>query len=294
MRASSRLIRKVVRAQRQFKLIPQGSKILVALSGGADSVALTVVLKELKNFLKYEKIALAHVNYNLRGEESQRDEEFCIQFAKKSGLEIFIHRLDPSEKRGNTQAWARERRYSYFKKLLETEGFDLIATGHHLSDLVETAILWILRGAGRDGFLGFEPKEGLIVRPLYFARKGEIYDFLKEKSIQWVEDSSNHGVCYVRNRIRKEVLPVFESINPRFEEAFLRLREILAEEEKVLKLLGESLTEEALIEAPLAIRRRAIRNIQRGLNLSRVDELVKLLKSGQMGLLKSDKGGLKY
>ncbi|MCS7084374.1 MAG: tRNA lysidine(34) synthetase TilS [Aquificaceae bacterium] len=294
MRASSRLIRKIVRAQRQLKLIPEGCNILVALSGGADSVALTIALIELKHFLKFRNLALAHVNHSLRGEESKRDEDFCIEFAKQLGLEIFIQRLDPSKKRGNTQAWAREERYAFFRELLKAEGFELIATGHHLSDLVETAILWILRGAGREGFLGFEPKEGAVVRPLYFARKGEIYEFLKEKSLCWVEDSSNEKLCYARNRIRKEIMPVFESINPRFEEAFLRLREILASEEEVLKMLSNKLNKEALADAPLAVRRRAIRKMQKGLNFAKVDELVKLLEGGHNGLLKSKRGGLKY
>ncbi|WP_306755537.1 ATP-binding protein, partial [Acinetobacter baumannii] len=115
---------------------------------------------------------------------------------------------------------------------------------HHLNDLAETVFLWLARGAGREGLLGFEEKKGNIVRPLYLATREEIEDFVRSKRENWVEDSTNYDLSYARNLIRHKVIPELKKINPKLEESFLRLKEILKEEEEVL----EELTQKAIME----------------------------------------------
>ncbi len=235
-KGKSKVLRKVIRLQREEGLIPPDSSILIALSGGADSIALTLSLMELRDFLKIKDLLLVHVNHMLRGEESQRDESFCVEFARKVGLSIHVERLDVKAlaKRENLEAVARRERYGILRKIKQEKGFDLIATAHHLNDLVETIILWMTRGCGLEGLLGFEPKEGDIIRPLYRVKREEIVDFLREGGYEWVEDSSNYDLSLARNRIRHRVLPELKSINPNLEETLLRMRQVLKAEKTVL------------------------------------------------------------
>jgi tRNA(Ile)-lysidine synthase len=174
------LLRKVITLQRKTKLIPPNSAILVAFSGGIDSSSLAVALQRLKEPLKIKRLALLHINHLLRGEESYRDENFARSFAQKYSLELFVERVDvPSlakKKGGNIEATAREERYRLLEEVRKREGFDLVATAHHLGDLVETIILWLTRGTGLEGLLGFEPMEDHIVRPFYLATRQEIED----------------------------------------------------------------------------------------------------------------------
>lgn len=284
------LLRKVVFLQRTKKLIPKGSKLLIAFSGGVDSVALALSLTELKDFLGIERLALAHINHGLRGEESYRDEAFCIEFAKRKGIEIFIKRLNMDPKGGNIEAKARELRYQALEEIGFKEGFDLIATAHHLRDLVETILLWLIRGAGREGLLGFEEKEGNIVRPLYLAKRQEIEEYVKLKGESWVEDSTNYNLEIPRNLIRHRIIPKMKKINPNLEESLLRLREILREEEELLKeLTRESiekvykegqLDRKAFLKLPKAIQRRVIYQLYNIRNFKDIERVIKGIKRG--------------
>ncbi len=257
------LLRKVVRLQRSKKLIPKGSKVLVAFSGGVDSVCLSLALLELKDFFGIERIALAHINHGIRGEEALRDEAFCVEFAKEKGLEIFVDRIKVDSKGGSLEARARELRYRALERIREDQGFDLIATAHHLNDLVETIILWLVRGSGREGLLGFEEKEGNIVRPLYLAKREEIEDFVRLRGERWVEDSTNYDLSIPRNLIRHRIIPELKRINPRLEESILRLRNILKEEEELLSELTDRAIKEVLQGGELD--RRAFLKLHRAL-----------------------------
>jgi len=273
MKEKSKLIRKAVRLQRERGIIPHGSRVLVALSGGVDSVSLLHVLLELRNFFGIEEIALAHFNHRLR-ESADRDEEFCRELAKDLSLKIYTGsgdvRGEAKRRKRNLEETAREMRYAFLGEIREREGFDLIATAHHLTDLVETALLWLVRGTGREGLLGFSPSEGEVVRPLFYATREEIVDFAEAKGLRWVEDPTNYDRRLVRNRIRHEVIPVLKAINPSLEEGFLRLWEILSEEEDFLKGESRKLLERAKRDSCLEVK--VLKNSHRALVMRVLDE----------------------
>ncbi|MFZ8859647.1 MAG: tRNA lysidine(34) synthetase TilS [Thermocrinis sp.] len=285
------LLRKVITLQRKVKLIPPNSAILVAFSGGIDSSSLAVALQRLKEPLKIKRLALLHINHLLRGEESYRDENFARNFAKKYSLELFVERVDvPSlakERGGNIEATAREERYRLFEEVRRREGFDLVATAHHLGDLVETIILWLTRGTGLEGLLGFEPMEGNIVRPFYLATRQEIEDFAKKQAIEWVEDSTNYDLSLARNRIRHRVVPELKAINPNLEESVLRMREILKEENELLeKLVQTALLKvkeerrEGFLKLEPALQRRVVMKLYGVKNFKEVSRIINRIKKG--------------
>jgi tRNA(Ile)-lysidine synthase len=285
------LLRKVITLQRKTKLIPPNSAILVAFSGGIDSSSLAVALQRLKEPLKIKRLALLHINHLLRGEESYRDENFARSFAQKYSLELFVERVDvPSlakKRGGNIEAVAREERYRLFEEVRKREGFDLVATAHHLGDLVETIILWLTRGTGLEGLLGFEPVEGNIIRPFYLATRQEIEDFAKKQAIEWVEDSSNYDLSLARNRIRHRVVPELKAINPNLEESVLRMREILKEENELLeKLVQTALLKvkeegrEGFLKLEPALQRRVVMKLYGVKNFKEVSRIINRIKKG--------------
>jgi tRNA(Ile)-lysidine synthetase, N-terminal domain len=285
------LLRKVITLQRKVKLIPPNSAILVAFSGGIDSSSLAVALQRLKEPLKIKRLALLHINHLLRGEESYRDENFAKSFAQKYSLELFVERVDvPSltkKRGGNIEAVAREERYRLFEEVRKREGFDLVATAHHLGDLVETIILWLTRGTGLEGLLGFEPKEGNIIRPFYLATRQEIEDFAKKQAIEWVEDSTNYDLSLARNRIRHRVVPELKAINPNLEESLLRMREILKEENELLeKLVQTALLKvkeegrEGFLKLEPALQRRVVMKLYGVKNFKEVSRIINRIKKG--------------
>jgi tRNA(Ile)-lysidine synthase len=285
------LLRKVITLQRKAKLIPPNSAILVAFSGGIDSSSLAIVLQRLREPLKIKRLALLHINHLLRGEESYRDENFARSFAQKYSLELFVERVDvPSlakKRGGNIEAIAREERYRLFEEVRKREGFDLVATAHHLGDLVETIILWLTRGTGLEGLLGFEPVEGNIVRPFYLATRQEIEDFAKKQAIEWVEDSTNYDLSLARNRIRHRVVPELKAINPNLEESVLRMREILKEENELLeKLVQTALLKvkeegrEGFLKLEPALQRRVVMKLYGVKNFKEVSRIINRIKKG--------------
>jgi tRNA(Ile)-lysidine synthase len=285
------LLRKVITLQRKVKLIPPNSAILVAFSGGIDSSSLAVALQRLKEPLKIKRLALLHINHLLRGEESYRDENFARSFAQKYSLELFVERVDvPSlakKRGGNIEAVAREERYRLFEEVRKREGFDLVATAHHLGDLVETIILWLTRGTGLEGLLGFEPKEGNIIRPFYLATRQEIEDFAKKQAIEWVEDSTNYDLSLARNRIRHRVVPELKAINPNLEESVLRMREILKEENELLEKLVQTAFlkvreegREGFLKLEQALQRRVVMKLYGVKNFKEVSKIINRIKKG--------------
>ncbi|MFM7682236.1 MAG: tRNA lysidine(34) synthetase TilS, partial [Bacteroidota bacterium] len=184
--------------------------ILVGLSGGADSIALCEIL------LGYQiPFQAAHINYNLRGAESLRDESFVREYCNER--KIRLHVLSVNTKiSGNIQHEARSIRYSYFNEILELEGITCIALGHHANDQNEQFFLKISRGSGIEGIAGMSELDGKKWRPLLRFHKTELENFLIEKKINWCSDSSNEKNDYSRNFIRNEIIPNLQSGFPTF------------------------------------------------------------------------------
>jgi tRNA(Ile)-lysidine synthase len=241
---------KVEKTIKKFSLIPQNSKVLVALSGGPDSVTLLHVLLQLKEDLRIE-VAAAHLNHMLRDEESERDEQFVKDLCRKWNVPLFVRRENVKEisKEKNVEAVAREIRYRFLEETRKKMDGDLIATGHTASDLVETVILNLTKGTGIKGLRGFLPKRDRIIRPLFEVTREEVERYVEENQLPFVIDSSNFKTDFERNLVRIGVIPVLKNINPRLEEAVLRSTEVLREiegflSEKVENLLQNYLKEE--------------------------------------------------
>ncbi len=189
------------------------TRLVIAISGGVDSVVLAHLCKSLKfNF------ALAHCNFNLRGEESNADESFVLDLAEQLDVEVFIQNFDTqayadAHKR-SIQMAARELRYDWFNELAEQLQFDYILTAHHADDNLETFLINFTRGTGLNGLTGIPMINGNVVRPLLPFSREEIESYAKSENIDWQEDSSNASRKYLRNKLRHEVVPILKEINP--------------------------------------------------------------------------------
>ena len=216
------------------KLFSQKDRVLLAVSGGRDSVAM-VHLFHLSGF----RFGIAHCNFQLRGEESERDMLFVETLAKKYNVPFFSTKFNIARyinKQGvSVQMAARELRYSWFKKIIEDENFDLIATAHHLDDQIETFFINLLRSSGIAGFHGIPVKNEKVIRPLLFAYRKDIDDFINFHHLAYKEDSSNLETKYLRNRIRLEVLPVLRDINPDFHRILTENIGRVADAEKIFE-----------------------------------------------------------
>ncbi|RMD46447.1 MAG: tRNA lysidine(34) synthetase TilS, partial [Aquificota bacterium] len=210
---------------KEFNLIQPKDKILVAYSTGVDSSVLTYLLLKFKNYLKIDEIVLAYLNHKIRP-ESDKEEEFAINFAKSLNIEIYTKKVDvkriANELKKSVEQVGREERYKFFKQISQEKGLNKIATGHHLSDLAETMTLWFIQG-NKNGLKGFRPREKNVIRPLYLIKKEEIYKYAKEKDINFNEDYTNYSLDYMRNKIRHEIIPKIKEINPSFEKSMLNL-----------------------------------------------------------------------
>ena len=202
----------------QNGLIRENEKILLAVSGGIDSMVMTDL------FIRSGKeIGIAHCNFTLRGEESQADEEFVEKYAADHNISFFSVRFDTMtyarEKKISIQMAARDLRYSWFEKTRKKQGFDLIAVAHNLNDNIETFLINLVRGTGITGLSGIRKARDRVIRPLLFANRKSIEDYCRDNRIPYREDSSNTDTRYIRNKIRHQVLPPLTEINPSVENA---------------------------------------------------------------------------
>lgn len=195
-------------------------KLLLAVSGGVDSV----VLSKLSKLAGYD-FAIAHCNFQLRAEDSERDEEFVSELAVKYKCGFHTVRFDTkkiaSEKRISTQEAARALRYAWFEEIRRENGYQYIVTAHHADDNIETVVMNFFRGTGIKGLTGMEPKHGVIVRPLLFARRRELEEFLQAHQLSFVTDVSNLADDYTRNYFRRQVIPLIEKTYPEVNENVL-------------------------------------------------------------------------
>ncbi len=209
-------------------------KLVLAISGGLDSV----VLCHLLNTLNYT-ISLAHCNFQLRGKESDLDENFVVKIAQKSSNQIFTKKFKTTsyaeENKLSTQIAARELRYAWFKELQKTHNLDYLITAHHADDNLETFLINLTRGSGLNGFTGIPEINETIVRPLLPFSRDEIVQYAKDNKIEWREDASNASTKYTRNKIRHQVIPVLKEINPSLLSSFSKTIENLKESQQIIE-----------------------------------------------------------
>ena len=249
-------------AAERFSMFDKTDGIVAALSGGADSVCLALMLKELAAEYGFSLRAV-HVNHLLRGDESDRDERFCREFCEKQGIELTVFRRDAAEyaKRhgASVEEGARKMRYELLYSALK-DG-EKVAAAHTLSDSAETVLFNFSRGTGLKGLFGIPPVRDKIIRPLIYCKREDILVYLSEKEQDFVTDSTNLCCDYSRNKIRLRVIPVLKEINSGFFESVRRMTDSLYEDERYLSEQAEALAGKDLRTADTAIRRRAIRNV---------------------------------
>lgn len=279
---------------RKHELLKAGDRVGIAVSGGADSVALLRLLLELRKEIGLVP-SVVHFNHKLRGVESDEDEQFVAQLAQRHKLELHCQSGDvaayAAEKHLSLETAAREMRYQYFRRLLLEGRLNRIATGHTLDDQAETVLLKMVRGAGGRGLAGIYPRLSVrssqfsensrpsIVRPLLGTRRKDLEPYLLGLGQSWREDRSNRDLRHMRNRVRHGILPRLERyLNPAVRETFADTAEIArAEEEywetevaRVLPLVRESeglLNLSVLVGLPLALRRRVVRAASESLGM---------------------------
>ena len=203
------------------KLFQPTEKILLAVSGGKDSVAMFDLFCGAKLYF-----AVAHCNFQLRGKDSDDDAIFVENLCKNAGIEFYSKRFNTKTfaKTNNIsiEMAARKLRYEWFESLRSEHSFAYIATAHHLNDSIETVLLNLTKGTGIAGLKGILPKNRFVIRPLLFASRQEIDVYIVQKELSWREDISNASNEYQRNLIRNEVVPLLKKINPNFDETFAR------------------------------------------------------------------------
>ena len=226
------MLKKIAHFIEQHKLLSKDKKYIVALSGGADSVCLLLVLQRLG----YD-VEAAHCNFKLRGKEADRDEQFCVELCKKHDIKIHLVHFDTNfyaiSHKISIEMAARELRYSYFENLRRDIGADAVCVAHHQNDCAETVILNLVRGTGIQGLAGIQPKRDNIVRPLLCVSRDEIESFLTCEGQDFITDSTNLDDLYVRNKIRLNIIPMMEKINPAAVQNIVKTAIRLSEANKV-------------------------------------------------------------
>ncbi len=242
----------------KYRMIEKNDKIIVGLSGGADSVCLAYILSEWRKKFRLN-LYFAHFNHCLRGEESDKEALWVKKFAKKLKIPLIIKKRDVSDfskrKKLGKEESARILRYTFFEEVSKEKGANKIALGHNADDQVETILMWLIRGTGKSGFTGIPPqrpfslkkKEPVIIRPLIETKRNEIEAYLGDNNLSFCVDSSNLKPVYLRNKIRLKLLPYFEKYNPCIREHLIHWAEIFREEENYLQCVTDKLIKEVII-----------------------------------------------
>ena len=209
-------------------------KILLAVSGGVDSVVLAHLCRDAGL-----AISLAHCNFQLRGEESDGDEAFVMELADALEAEVFIESFETeayaSEKKVSIQMAARDLRYHWFRELQETLQFDCVFTAHHANDNLETVLINFIRGTGLEGLTGMPDVNEFIIRPLLPFTREEIENYAHQQNLKWREDSSNESVKYFRNKVRLEIIPKLLELNPQLLDSFSKTRSHLQQSSELIE-----------------------------------------------------------
>lgn len=216
----------------------KGKKLLLACSGGVDSMVLAHMLLQCKLHF-----ALAHCNYKLRGDDSDLDQDLVVSWGQSQGIQVFERTFDLKDTSGSIQLKARDLRYGWFHELMRKEGFDYILTAHHADDSLETFFINLSRGTGLDGLTGIPERNGQIIRPLLPFSKEEIVSYARDNEVPWREDATNHELKYKRNKIRHAVIPALHEIHPALSQNFQKTQLFLFQSGQLLRSYAEGLKE---------------------------------------------------
>jgi tRNA(Ile)-lysidine synthase len=289
----------------RYKMAAAEDRILVGVSGGADSVALLSALRELGHDL-----AIAHLNHGLRGAEADEDEQFVADLAAEMRIRCFIRRAALSARGGNVEAAGRSARKEFFDSLKQEHGFTKIALAHNQEDRVETFLLHLMRGAGSEGLVSMAPVNGTIIRPLIETSRTEIENYLKTQNQKWRTDRTNSDISFARNRMRHEIIPLLASLfNTRLVESLSRTMSVLEDEDAWMSAMVQAwlgqydsdngIDVKALRGASPALARRVIRARLRqagshlkDLTFDHVEAVRSLLHDGKSGKMIPLPGGL--
>ena len=227
---------------RAYHLLDAGQSYIVGLSGGADSVALLLLLHDAGY-----RIEAAHCNFHLRGSESDRDERFCRSLCEQHGIPLHLAHFDTQAyaelHKVSIEMAARELRYRWFEQLCADLSADGICIAHHRDDTVETVLMNLLRGTGLRGLTGIQPRRGRVLRPLLCVSRSEIEDYLERRRQDYVTDSTNLETDALRNKLRLQVIPLLRSINPAAPDCIQQTSEHLCEAQAVLDAVLQPIRE---------------------------------------------------
>ncbi len=285
------LKKRVQNFSHQNELWKRGDKIIVGVSGGPDSVCLFNIFLELQKKYSLELI-VAHVNFGLRGKDSDEDEELVRKMAINWDIKLKV--LHPRiSNRKNLEEKLRNIRYQYFEKLRKREGFDLIAIAHNQNDQIETFLIRLIRGSGLMGLRSMLAKNGSIIRPLLFASRKEIEKYLKEKKLEFRIDKTNLENDFLRNKIRNKFIPyIKKNLNPNIEKTISRNLLSISQDIDFLERktprfhYSKFLSAKKISSLHPALQRRLIRKFikkergdLKGISASHVEEVLKIVKS---------------
>ena len=280
LHVEKKIHRTVEHTLRTYRMVQNGDAVLIGVSGGPDSVALVHILLAFAPAYSL-RIALAHLNHCLRQNESDRDEAFVTELAKQLALPIHVeredvHRYQKRHRYLSLEEAAREVRYRFYHAIAARFEYDKIALGHHADDNAELILMGLLRGSGPAGLSGIPPvRDDKIIRPLIHMRRSQIMNYVAVKGLDYIEDSSNRDLQFLRNKIRHRLIPELKAeYNPKLIAALNRLAAILDAEHEMLEKLIQPIFEKALIfekqgslglsleelnQQPLAVKRRLVR-----------------------------------
>lgn len=261
---------KIARAISDYNMISDGDAVVIALSGGADSVSLLCAMKQLSGQLGFT-LSACHVNHGLRGEESDGDMRFCEELCERLGVQLEILNTDVrsfQQKHESLEETARRVRYDFFARVSDGKK---LATAHNSNDSAETVLLNMMRGTGLKGLCGIPPVRGNIIRPLIYCSRDEVEQFLGENSLSYVTDKTNLSDDYTRNKVRHLILPEMLKINPSLLDTISRMEKNLREDNGLLEALGSDALNNSkgtrgyktavLSQQPKPVLRRAIKQL---------------------------------
>lgn len=305
-------IKRIQNTASQYSLWNKGSKLVVAVSGGPDSVCLLNILVTLQKKYAWE-LHIAHVNYGLRGDDSKEDEKLVKKLAKQYHIPCSVLKVKVTE-HNNLEERLRKIRYDFFEDIRTRYGFDSIATAHTLDDQAETVLMRLLRGSGLQGLRSMRITNGKIIRPLLFTERSAVMHYLTQHNLPYRIDITNKDMRFYRNKVRHQLLPYLqEYFNPNIKQTLSKTAHVLSEDYATLHSLTSNHTLpyhkndtnisfliEDFLQLPKSSQRTYIRlfclellSNTRNISFASVEELIKTLKNRDKKSLETSFKGLK-